>query len=80
MIGLERLTEDAVEEGMNTPFVKALIAAVREQGDACARVVLDATAHGRSDVGAIHSYGGRAFAYRHVLQMIENAGKESRET
>lgn len=76
MIGLEKLDEDTVVEGLGTQFVQTLLKQLHLKASGFTRLLVSsgqsAEPHGR-----LCSLAGQAAAYNDVIRMIENAGKEN---
>ena len=78
MIGLDKLSEDQVEEGMATEFVRVLLLALYAKAAMYARAVIASGTAGDQG-GRICALAGQTTAYHDVIKMIETAGKESPE-
>lgn len=73
---MERLTEDEVDEGHATAFVKALVAELRERREWIV-AGLSSWGQGSADPSAISARCGRLSAFDEVLKLIVKAkGKE----
>lgn len=72
---MDKLTEEAIEEGMATAFVKALIKEIRQRHHDAGKLLLQLAASGESSA-RVCAMGGRALAYDDILRLIDRTKGE----